>query len=90
MDFKKINNKCYLIKVNNTAAREHMAEIEHEIRLIKDPSCCVTANLKLAGIKIFHKMIVVHCVYFCSHMLNIEATKSRVGILPRELVIDFS
>ena len=33
--FKKLQNFVPILRVNTTAAKEHMPEVEHKIRLIK-------------------------------------------------------
>ena len=64
MEFEKIKDNFDKVEVNTTAAREHVGEIERGIRLMKDRSRCVISDLREAGFKYFHKMIVVHCIYF--------------------------
>ena len=35
MEFEKVRDKLAIVKVNTTAAREHVPDIERQIRLIK-------------------------------------------------------
>ena len=81
MEFEKIKYVFDKVKVNTTAEREHVGEIKRGIRLMKERSRCVISNLREAGFKHFHKMIVVHCIYFLCMMLN--ATPASQGILKK-------
>ena len=56
--------------VNTTATREHVTEIERQIRVIKERDRCVLAELRDVGYEYYPKMFVIHCIYFCVMMLN--------------------
>ena len=65
MEFEKVKDELGLIDVNTTAAREHVAEIERGIRLLKERSRCVVKSLPFQYLP---KQIVIHVVYFvCIH-----------------------
>ena len=70
MELEKIKHVFDKVKVNTTAAREHVGKIQRGIRLIKEQSQYVISDLREAGFKHFHKIIVVHCIYFVCMMLN--------------------
>ena len=61
MNFEKVTKKLNNIEVNITAAREHVGEIERRIRLIKERSRAVIADMPF---KYLPKKIVIHLVYF--------------------------
>ena len=47
MEFGKVREKLEIIEVNTTAAREHVREIERQIRLIKERiRCTMTIEVK--------------------------------------------
>ena len=86
MNFEKIKDNIDKVEVKTTAGRKHVGEIERGIRLMKERSRCVISDLHEAGFKHFHKMIVVHCIYFICMVLN--ATPASQGtqkkISPRD------
>ena len=88
MEFEKIKDEFDRVEVNTTAAREHVGEIEREIRLVKERSRCVISDLRVAGFTFLHKMIIVHCVYFVVMMLNAVPDASGISekYSPREIV----
>ena len=45
MEFKKVKDELGLVDVNTTAAREHVAEIERGMCLLKERSHCVVKSL---------------------------------------------
>ena len=67
MEFDKIKDLVGLVEVNTTAAREHVAEIEQEVRLFKERTRCITSGLPFAYL---HQQIVIHLVYFICLWLN--------------------
>ena len=85
MEFDKIKDLVGLVEVNTTAAREHVAEIEQEVRLVKERTRCITSGLPFAYL---HQQIVIHLVYFICLWLNaIPADKGiSANFYPREIV----
>ena len=57
MEFEKVSNELDLVKVNTTAAREHVAEIERGICTIKERGRCVLSELPF---EYFHHWVIVH------------------------------
>ena len=51
MEFEKVKDKVGLLKVNTTEAGEHVAEIERQIRLMKDRTQCSTSDILGCGNK---------------------------------------
>jgi hypothetical protein len=92
MEFEKVKTELGLVDVNTTAAREHVAEIERGIRLLKERARCVVKSLPFQYLP---KQIVIHLVYFVCMMVNaIPAAEGISQLLsPREIVtqrkIDF-
>jgi hypothetical protein len=76
MEFEKVKTELGLVDVNTTAAREHVAEIERGIRLLKERARCVVKSLPFQYLP---KQIVIHLVYFVCMMVN--AIPAAEGIL---------
>ena len=73
MEFEKVKDELGLIDVNTTAVREHVAEIEQGIRLLKERSQCVVKSLPFQYLP---KQIVIHMVYFvCTYPAESNRTK---------------
>ena len=70
MEFEKIRDEFDKGVVNTTAAREHVGEIERVTKFIKERARCVVSDLRVAGFKYLHQLIVVHCIYFVTMMIN--------------------
>ena len=51
MELEKVKYKVVLLEVNTIAAREHVAEIEIQIRLMKERTRCSTYDTLDCGIK---------------------------------------
>ena len=47
-----------------------MGEIERLIKFIKERARCVILDLRVAGFKYLHRLIVLHCLYFVTMMIN--------------------
>ena len=73
---------------NTTGAREHVGEIERFIKFIKERACCVILDLRVAGFKYLHRLIVVHCLYFVTMMINAVPADSGISekYSPHEIV----
>ena len=52
MEFKKVNEQdgMGLLDINTTATREHVGEIEQDIRYLTKPTICVVRILSVVGI----------------------------------------
>ena len=74
-----------IIEVNTTAAREHVREIERQIRLIKERIRCTTSGFTFNPIP---RLVLIHVVYTCVMWINAIPRKSGAvqGISPRELI----
>ena len=85
MESEKVKDELGLVNVNTTAAREHVAEIERGICLLKERSWCVVKSLPFQYLP---KQIVIHMVYFVCTM--VDAVPAVEGISqvfsPREIV----
>ena len=77
-----------IVEVNTTAAREHVADIERDIRFLKERTRCVVCAGRRAGIEYLHKLIVIWLVYFIVKTVN--AVPAKLGIFdvysPSEIV----
>jgi hypothetical protein len=84
-EFNKIEGLVGLLETNTTAAREHVGEIEREIRLIKERTRCVTTGFPYHWIP---KMVLIHTVYDVCMWLNQFSPNTELvgGLSPRELV----
>ncbi|KAL7552922.1 hypothetical protein ACHAWF_016178 [Thalassiosira exigua] len=73
------------VVVNCAAAREHVSEIERQIRTVKERTRCVTSVLPFRKL---HKLIVVNAVAFSTMWLNAFPVKHGVSQVwsPREIV----
>ena len=74
-----------IIEVNTTAAREHVPEIERQIRLIKERIICTTSDFTFDPIP---RLVLIHVVYTCVMWINAIPRKivSVQGISPQDLV----
>ena len=74
-----------IIEVNTTAAREHVPEIERQIRLIKERVRCTTSDFPLNPTP---GLVFIHLVYTCVMWLNYTPRKEGAvqGISPRKIV----
>ena len=90
MEFEKIKDKFDTVVVNTTGAREHVGEIERLIKFIKEQACCVISDLRVAGFKYLHRLIVVHCLYFAMMMINAVPADGGISetYSPREIVTE--
>ena len=62
MEFEKVRDKLTIIEVNTTMAREHVPEIEHQIRLIKERVRCTTSGFPFDPIP---RLMLIRVVYTC-------------------------
>ena len=91
-EFDKIRDAVGHLEINTTAAREHVAKIERQIRTVKERMRCGTSSLLSCGIKHLHKQIVIHLVYDVTLKLNSFPRKQSLSLnfLPREIVMQRS
>ena len=75
MEFEKIKDDMGLVDVNTTAAREHVAEIERGICLIKEECQSVVKSLLFWYM---HRKIVTFVVYFVT--MFVDAVPAAEGI----------
>ncbi len=75
MEFEENFDK---VKINTTTAYEHVCEIKQCNRMVKERSQGRISEMRDVGFNFFHKMIVVHCIYFVVKLLN--AVPARLGI----------
>ena len=89
IEFEKIKKKFDKVKINTTAAPEHVCEIEGCNQSMKERSWGTISEMRDVGFNFFHKMIIVHIIYFVVKMLN--AVPARLGIsqehVPEEIVM---
>ena len=85
MEFEKVREKLAIIEVNTTAAREHVPEIECQIRLIKERIRCTTSDFPFDPIP---RLVLIHVVYTCVMWISYIPHKAGTVqyIPPRELV----
>ena len=85
MEFEKVSEKLNNIEVNTTAAREHVGEIERQIRLIKERARAMVADMPF---KYIPKQIVIHLIYFVALWLNAFPNKNGISekYSPRKIV----
>ena len=85
MGFEKVRDKLEIIEVNRTAAREHVPEIERQIRLIRERVRCTTIYFPFDPIP---RLVLIHVVYTCVMWINAIPRKAGAvqGIPPRKIV----
>ncbi len=83
--FKKLRNIVPILVVNTTAAKEHVLEVEHKIRLIKERGRDILNTLLF---KRMPKLILIELVYHVALWLNAFLAKSVVSetLSPCEIV----
>ena len=64
------------MEVNTTAAREHVGEIERQIRLIKERTSCLNSDMLDCSMICLPKQIVIHLLYNVYLWLNAFLLKS--------------
>ena len=81
MEFEKIRDEFDKVVVNTTAAREHVGEIERVIKFIKERARCVVSDLRVAGFKYLHQLMLdshgyyrITYVYHRQSIANIDDT----------------
>ena len=84
-EFDKVEDLVDLIETNITTAREHVGEIEREIRLIKESTRFITTGFCYHWIP---KMVINCTIYGVCMWLNVFLPNTKLigGLSPRELV----
>ena len=67
-----------LLDINTTTAREHVGEIEHGIRWLKEWMQYVVKALSAANIRYLHKQVMIHTVYYVTTFVN--AIPANLGV----------
>ena len=62
MEFESLSDVLELVQVNTTAAREHVSDIERDIRTIKDRARCTVVALPRKII--LPKKVIIHLITF--------------------------
>ena len=85
-EFDKIVDEILLAEVNTTAAREHVAEIERAIRVIKERCRGILSTLPF---KYLPRRVLIHLVYFAILWLNASPVKNGISeeFSPREIIM---
>jgi hypothetical protein len=85
-EFDKVEDACEMVEINTTAAREHVGEIEHFIRTIKECSRALVSDLPYTTLP---RQVVIHIIYFAVLWLNSLPAAARVSdkYSPREIVL---
>ena len=83
-EFDKIVDELPKLEINTTPAREHVGEIERDIRTVKEWSRAVVSYQPYT---ILPKPIVIHLVYFSVLWLNKKPNKLGISQVhsPREI-----
>lgn len=86
MEFEPLVDQVDAVIVNTTAAREHVGDIERQIRVIKDRAHAVTSELPYKNC--MPDAFIIRLVYFCVFWLNAFVNDNGVSdvYLPRKLV----
>jgi hypothetical protein len=84
-EFEKLRNLVPIIVINTTAVREHVPEVERQIRLIKERS----RGLNTLPYKKVHQLVLIELVYHIVLWLNAFPMKLGLSanLLPRKLVL---
>ena len=84
-EFDKVQEHLPFLQINTTAAREHVGEIEREIRQVKKRTRCTTSDFPFEHIP---TMVLVYTVYNVCLWLNAFPIRSGItgDFSPRELV----
>ena len=73
------------LQINTTAAREHVGEIERNIRIVKERVRCITEEFPFQTIP---TMVFIYVIYTEALWLNAVPIRSGItgGFSPRELI----
>jgi hypothetical protein len=94
MEFESLTDELELVQVNTTAAQEHVGDIEHGIRTIKDRARSTLAALPRK--MILPKKVIIHLIIFVIMWLNAPPARNGISVefSPREIItqlkIDFA
>ena len=84
-EFDKLDGALGLVEINTTAAREHVGEIERDIRTLKERARTITSVLPY---DVLPKQMVVHLIYHVVVCLNCMVNKLGISdvLSPREIL----
>jgi len=85
-EFDKLDGALGLVEINTTAAREHVGEIEQDIRTLKERCRTICSTLPYQTLP---KQLVVHLVYYVAMCLNCIINKQGISdvLSPREIML---
>ena len=88
-EFECIEDDFDKVVVNTSAAREHVGEIERQIRVVKERCRCTNSELREAGYQYYHRMVIIHLVYFVCMFVNGYIHENGISqqYSPREIVL---
>ncbi len=88
-EFECIKDEFDKALVNTTAVGEHVREIERSIWTVKEQCRYIMSTMHTAGIKRFHKWIVLYCAFHCIKIVNSCPAKLSVTqiLSPRQIII---
>ena len=88
-EFEKIVPEMKMALVNTTAAREHVSDIEREIRTIKEGARTTVSTLTKIGVCYLPKQVIIHMVYFSVFWTNVPPATNGISDVwsPREIVL---
>ena len=75
-ELEKVADVICSIKVNTTADREHVGEIECGIRVVKERAQCIVLTLSFRSL---HKEIVIHMIYYVLICINSIPNKNGIS-----------
>ena len=75
------------VEINTTAAREHVGEIERDIRTGKERCRAIVSVMPYL---VLPKMMVIHLVYYVYIFLNCEVNPLGISesLSPREIILN--
>ena len=87
-EFEKVKAELPSIVCNPTAAKEHVAEAERQIRTVKERSRGIRATLPFSSIP---KRVKIKLIYFIVFWLNAFPVRSGISrqFSPREIILRF-
>ena len=85
MEFNKVIPEIPQVSINTTAVSEHVAEIEHRIRVIKERRRATMSTLPFKRLPNIMKINLVHLSVFWLNAMPVKTGISTV-FSPRELI----
>ena len=78
-EFEKIVPEMKMALINTTAAREHVSDIEREIRTIKEGARTTVSTLTKIGVRYLPKQVIIHMVYFSVFWSNVPPDENGIS-----------